>query len=156
MCLTSRSHLYPCYRAEANLIDANADRSDYTLWMKTLIAFLALTGLASAQQSYVVQQYAGQTVLVPLNPVKTRPRQWSIYDPQNPYRVETYDYAGRNGQGYTQAQVEARPVKRYIPPRPMGGVVVILNPFVRLVLALGESDLRHEVPPIRPQSTISE
>jgi len=99
--------------------------------MRTLFAFLALTGLASAQQSYVVQRFGGQTVLVPLNPVKTRPRQWSAFDRSNPYRVDTYDYRGQNGLGETQSQVAARPVQRYIPPRPIGGVRVIWNPFVK-------------------------
>ena len=99
--------------------------------MRTIFAFILLSGLASAQQSYVVQRFGGQTVLVPLNPVKTRPRQWSAFDPQNPYRVDTFDYTGKNGLGETQAKVAARPVKRYIPPRPIGGVRVIWNPFVK-------------------------
>ena len=98
--------------------------------MRTLFAFFALTAFASARQpAYVVQRYAGQIVLVPVGPIKSSQRNWSTFDPQNPYRVDTYDYTGKNGWGQSRAQVEARTVKRYIPPRPMGGVQVILNPF---------------------------
>ena len=69
------------------------------------VASLALSGLASAQQSYEVQRFGRQTILVLLNPVKTRPRQWSAFDPSNPYRVDTFDYRGQNGLGETQDQV---------------------------------------------------
>ena len=58
--------------------------------MRTLLAFLILSGVGVAQSSrgYVVQKYAGQTVLVPLGPIKTGPRSYSQFDPANPYRVQ--------------------------------------------------------------------
>lgn len=115
--------------------------------MKTLLttmAFCVLCSVAFAQQGFTVQRVGnGQYIVVPNGPIKTGPRSWSRFDPSNPYRVNEFDYTGRNGLGETQAQVEARQGWVAPPPAPravvrtypnltrQGQAVTIQNPFAK-------------------------
>jgi len=93
--------------------------------MRTLLAFLALTTFASAQQPYVVQQFNGFTVLVPFGPIKTSPRNWSRFDPSSPYR----EYSILTPPQMTYMDMSTPKRAWVMPPAPTGKTVIIWNPY---------------------------
>jgi hypothetical protein len=114
---------------------------------KTSFAFLMLAAAAvfpiqsqAQTQTYSVQKFGGQTILVPQGVIKSGPRSYSAFDPSNPYRTAK-DYTGRTG--YERAASSQLPVInrngncRVEPRGVTGGVyfgngpVIIVNPFVK-------------------------
>ena len=87
--------------------------------MKTLFAFIALTGIAAVQQKIVI--------------VQPRLQSSFIFNPANPNRAWV-DYKGRSGLQREQQAVtlwKATTVPSRMFPQTTGGVTVIWNPHMR-------------------------
>jgi hypothetical protein len=100
---------------------------------QTVLAFLLL-GASAQAQTYTVQKYGGQTILVPQGVIKSGPRSYSKFDPANPRRTAK-DYSGKSG--YQRATESRLPVVnrngngRVEPRGVTGGAIIIVNPYTR-------------------------
>jgi len=92
--------------------------------MKTLLTFLALTTFANAQQPYVVQQFNGYTVLVPLGPIKSGTRNFSRFDTSSTYRESSILAPPQR----TYMDMTS-PKRSWVMPQPTGKTVIIWNPY---------------------------